>query len=138
LEEDVEVDGDLMDVEEDDEDDVSEVGLDGGDAEATGAMSSGGLVPPAKETGAETEVEGEGGNGGAGPSRMRVSTPLTDDVQEEDLVLVERVDSDAGGAGSGGEAMEVDGAGTGADTREMGSTSPMDDVDGTVGGKRKR
>ncbi|KAH6909753.1 cytoplasmic protein [Coprinopsis sp. MPI-PUGE-AT-0042] len=132
LEEDVEVDGDLMEVEEDEEDDgVSEVGLEGGDAEAG---ISGGLAPPAKETGAETEVEGEGGNGGAGPSRMRVSTPLTDDVQEEDVVLVERVGSDLGGPE---EAMEVDGA-PGADAREMGSSSPMDDVDGTVGGKRKR
>lgn len=134
LEEDVEVEVDLDDGMEmdDDDDDGSEVAAAAAEGSGDGepaATRSGGLAPPARENGAETEVEGDNG---AGPSnRMRVSTPLTDEVLEEDVVLVEReASAELGERGAG--PMDVDMGVEGA--------TPMDDVDGTVGvnGKRKR
>ena len=138
LEDDVEVEvEDGMDMDEED-DEGSEVAAAAGEDAAGGAAegepsgTSGGLVPPPKENnGAETEVEGDNG---AGPSnRMRVSTPLTDEVPEEDdVVLLDRPTNTREEFGERGAGpMDVD---SGAE----GGVTPLDDVDGTVGGKRKR
>lgn len=141
LEEDVEVEvDDGMEMEMDEDDEGSEVAAAAGEDAAGGAegdvpLPNGGLVPPARENGAETEVEGDNG---AGPSnRMRVSTPLTDEVPEEDDIVVVDV-LRPGSANNAREEMGERGAGPmDVDSGAEGAT-PLDDVDGTVGGKRKR
>lgn len=94
------------------------------------------LTIPMRENGAETEVEGES-------RRMAVPVVLADApvVEENDspdpMVLVDASELVGEPGGSGhpiGDAVVVGGAGM----EEMGGVVTMEDVDGTVGGKRKR
>ncbi|EAU86673.2 cytoplasmic protein [Coprinopsis cinerea okayama7 len=147
LEEDVEVD---MDVDIDDDpaaSDEGEAAPAAAEAEAGGgegeppAANPDALAAPPRETGAETEVEGDAGpsllrprrnnNENQNPSARNTvfgrGSPFTDDPVEEDGVLVEHEASPEPGTS---RAMDVDG--------EMGGVVSMDEVDATVGGKRKR
>lgn len=131
LDEDVEVDVEV----EEDHDDVSPVpSLHGGDD----VLAPDALAPPVRETGAETEVEGDAGSGLV----LRSNNPFAEaavtrrnnnpferrspEIVEEDLDVVEEL------APSGSRAM-MD-----VDTELGGTGAAMDDVDATIGGKRKR
>ncbi|TFK19753.1 SMAD/FHA domain-containing protein [Coprinopsis marcescibilis] len=137
LEEDVEVDPQEMDLDLDDSPVGSELGDEKGEDSGVD-MNGNELQLPTRETGAETEVEGEGS------SNLRVrrapgivtnrSSAVGTSSPFEDGAVAEAMDQDINDRDMspdlpGGPGREID--------AELG-LSLMEDVDGTVGGKRKR
>ncbi|KAF5313707.1 hypothetical protein D9611_010231 [Ephemerocybe angulata] len=123
LEEDVEIDAPDFDMDLDSPS-PSEVGVVPGD-ESELEAAGGELLVPARENGAETEVEGEIRRTAGTPAMAE--DPLEEE-EENDMVIIESADA----GGSSGIAIVEPGV------DEMGGVTALDDVDGTVGGKRKR
>ncbi|KAJ3533837.1 hypothetical protein NMY22_g7171 [Coprinellus aureogranulatus] len=130
LEEDVEIDAPDVDIDMDSPSPSEhENGPQGDDSEmeAIGAE----LAPPIRETGAETEVEGEAIRRNPTPSNNPFAdSPVHLDEAEEGNQVEHMLIVDAPEPPAGSSAMGI--------VDELGVAGGVEDVDGTVGGKRKR